>query len=139
MHPMNAAIKPHPLPHESIPCPIVFIGKNQCGSIVGFRCRYNGVVTLSRIIRECLLVWSLCSPDDECRIGGASTPLLGEMTFFWYRLPVNIDRPLSQLNKSLCSVFFGEPSSPLQPEHPIADMTGGARHKNTDFILAIQH
>lgn len=59
MHPMNAAIKPHPLPHESIPCPIVFIGKNQCGSIVGFRCRYNGVVTLSRIIRECLIEWSV--------------------------------------------------------------------------------
>ncbi len=26
---------------------------------------------------------------------------------FWYRLPVNINRPLSQLKKSLCSVFFG--------------------------------
>jgi hypothetical protein len=35
---------------------------------------------------------------------------------FWYRLPVNINRPLTQLNKSLRSVFFGDPSSPLQSE-----------------------
>jgi len=58
-----------------------------------------------------------------------STPLLGEMTFFGtVCMPVNIDRPLSQLKKSLCSVFSGEPSSPLQPEHPYCDDSTEQNH-----------
>jgi hypothetical protein len=40
---------------------------------------------------------------------------------FWYRLPVNINRPFPQLKKSLCSVFFGDPSSPLQSEQQFGD------------------
>ena len=43
-----------------------------------------------------------------------------------YRLPVNIDRPLSLLKTSLCFVFFDEP-------------VPTAQNKITVFLLAIQH
>ena len=47
---------------------------------------------------------------------------------FWYRLPVNINRPLPQLKKSLRSVFFGDPSSPLQSEQQFGDASKSQNH-----------
>jgi hypothetical protein len=47
---------------------------------------------------------------------------------FWYRLPVNINSPFPQLKKSLCSVFFGEPSSPLPPKQQFVDASKSQNH-----------
>jgi len=66
-----------------------------------------------------LLVWEPQSMEsDKILLADYSTwswdtPLLVEMSI----LVPSVDRPISQLKKSLCSVFFGDPSSPLQPEH----------------------
>jgi hypothetical protein len=57
------------------------------------------------------------------RMYGNGTPLLQGRS-------VNIDRPLSQLKILLCSVFFGEPSSPLQPEHQYC---ADSREQNHSF------
>jgi hypothetical protein len=56
------------------------------------------------------------SPKRDYEILSCATPPYARGDeVFWSSLSVNIDRPLTQLKKSLCSIFFGEPSSPLQP------------------------
>ena len=61
-------------------------------------------------------MWLWCGENIE--FGGYLSMCARGEQVFWYSLHVNIDRPVSQLKKSLCSVFFGDPYSPLQPKHP---------------------